>query len=332
MDLTAREVEEIWAEAEQRCPPQVSGDRLETTYVIQSVLGSGEVREIQLCPDLELSIINVLSTEWTEKTPENEHLVQFAAYLSGEFNSCGYLNDDHLLINSHQGYVGGGGIQPHHQTKVDSLCRQVGVNIHLTPALFRQLFANEYGELPLELHPLVQGDDWQNRFSPKMTETMRTVVRQIVDCQLFGAAKRIYLQGKVFELIALQLDGIAKGDAPSSKTSPRSDTVARLHYAAEILRSRLEDPPCQIELARLVGIGHSTLSKRFREVFGVTPFAYLTRHRMEQAERFLRNPGCTVAEVANLVGYANPAQFAAAFKRHFGITPSECIRGKIVLP
>ena len=63
-------------------------------------------------------------------------------------------------------------------------------------------------------------------------------------------------------------------------------------------------------------------------VFGVTPFAYLTQQRMNQAERLLRQPNRTVAEVANVVGYANPVQFAAAFKRQYGIIPSECLGGK----
>lgn len=42
---------------------------------------------------------------------------------------------------------------------------------------------------------------------------------------------------------------------------------------------------------------------------------------MEQAKRLLREPHCTVVEVANQVGYVNPSQFAAAFKRQFGIPP-----------
>ncbi len=72
-----------------------------------------------------------------------------------------------------------------------------------------------------------------------------------------------------------------------------------------------------------MGVSDRTLQKGFKALFGVTPFVYLTRQRMNQAQRLLREHNRTVAEVANIVGYANPAQFAAAFKRQFGITPSE---------
>jgi len=54
----------------------------------------------------------------------------------------------------------------------------------------------------------------------------------------------------------------------------------------------------------------------------------LTQQRTIQAERLLRESNMTIAEVANQVGYAHLGCFAAAFKRQFGISPSECLMGK----
>ena len=325
LDLTIQEAEEIYAEAEQYCPPVTSIDHVETICTVPPKLGSGYERAIELCPGFYLSIVDTVPNDLTLRIPENNHSVQFAAYLSGVLDS-----GDYLQINSQRAYVGGSGMQPSHLVYIPRSHRQVGVEIHMTPALFQQFFANAQGELPVSLQPLIQENDWQCRFSPQMTGAMRTVVQQMIDCPFLGAAKQAYLQGKVFELIALQLDSLLKrGSTITAATSLKSETVARIHYAAEILRSHLENPPSQTKLAQRVGIGHNTLNRGFRAVFGMTPFAYLTRHRMEQAEHLLRQPVCTVAEVANRVGYANPAQFAAAFKRQFGMTPSECMRGSI---
>jgi AraC-like DNA-binding protein len=138
------------------------------------------------------------------------------------------------------------------------------------------------------------------------------------------------MQGKVFELMALQLNSIVNDATTSSSPSLRPDTITRIHYAAEILRSRLENPPPQTILAQQVGVSDRTLQKGFKCLFGITPFAYLRQERMKQAEQLLRDADHTVAEVANLVGYTNPAQFAAAFKRQFGITPRQCLGGKKV--
>lgn len=157
---------------------------------------------------------------------------------------------------------------------------------------------------------------------------MQTAVRQMIDCPFLGTTKRLYLQSKVFELMALQLNGITSAKASAASGPLKAETLARIYYAAEILRSHLEHPPDQIVLAQQVGVSDRTLQKGFRAVFGVTPFVYLTQQPMHQARHLLRQTDYTVAEVTNMVGYANPAQFAATFKRQFGITPRECSRQK----
>lgn len=327
LNLTVQEENEIWIEAEQHCPPVVSIDRLETISTVPSQLGSGYSREIELCPGLELSIFHqTYPRGFTYQGVEHPHLVQFMVHLSGIVDSGSFLYQD-----ATQSYIGGSGIQRAF-VGVHFDQPEVGVDIHVQPHLFRQFFATPTGEFPPELQPLLRGDDWQRVFSPRTTAAVRSVVQQIMDCPFLGAAKQLYLQGKVFELMGLQLNGIMESHMASPATSLKPDTANRIYHAAEILRSQLEHPPSQLELAQQVGVGHCTLHKGFRFLFGMTPFAYLTQQRMEQAERLLREPDATVAEVANQVGYANAAQFAAAFKRQFGITPSDCIRGRKAAP
>lgn len=50
--------------------------------------------------------------------------------------------------------------------------------------------------------------------------------------------------------------------------------------------------------------------------------SWLTRYRMNRASRLLLATR-TVRDVASDVGYKQPAQFARAFARQFGLTPSE---------
>ena len=324
LDLTAAEFDDIHEEAQQQGPPVTSTDGLESIHTLPSQLGYGHYRAIELCSGSELTIFHETYPDgFIYRGVENPHPVQFMVHLSGTVDSGSFLYQD-----SNHSYIGGSGIQPAVTNRHLANQPEIGVNIHLQPQLLKQLFTTSTGELPPELQPLVQGDDWQQVFSPKVTGAIRAVVQQIIACPFTGTIKRLYLQSKVFELMALQLDGISNENTASSGLV-RSDTTARIHYAAEILRSHLENPPSNTELAKQIGIGPTTLNKGFRTVFGVTPFAYLTRYRMEQAERLLRQPDCTVAEVANQVGYANPAQFSAAFKRQFGITPRECLRGSL---
>jgi len=323
LDLTAQEVDEIWMESEQQCPPATSIDRLETVRTVPPQLGSGYSREIELHPGLKLYIFNETYHDLTFRGIENSHPVQFEVLLSGVEDTS-----DYLLLNAEQSYVGSSGIQP--CLTIFTSCSQplVGVDVHIQMPLLRQFFAVSTGELPAGLQPLVQDNDWQRVFSPKTTGAMRSVVQQIIDCPFTGITKQLYLQGKVIELIALQLNGILPNRESTLDASLKPSTIARIHEAAAILRSHLEHPPSQVELARQVGVSDRTLRQGFRALFDTTVFGYLTAQRMMLAERLLREGAITVVEVAGRAGYVNPSHFAAAFKRQFGISPSECAISK----
>ena len=66
----------------------------------------------------------------------------------------------------------------------------------------------------------------------------------------------------------------------------------------------------------------SAFTKAFQAATGFTPFAYLTRRRMEKAKMLLLG-GETVTRAALAVGYANPSKFSAAFRRCVGCSPTE---------
>ncbi|MEH2182613.1 helix-turn-helix transcriptional regulator [Nostoc sp.] len=164
---------------------------------------------------------------------------------------------------------------------------------------------------------------------PKNYSPIQGVAQQIVSCPHKGVTKQIYLQGKIQELMALQLAPIlAEQDGLQSSPRLKPQTITCIHYAKDILLSRLENPPSILELAQLVGVSDRTLRYGFRELFGTTVFGYLTNKRMERAEQLLRSSHLSIAEVANLMGYSQPGNFAAVFKRKFGITPGECLSGK----
>ena len=76
------------------------------------------------------------------------------------------------------------------------------------------------------------------------------------------------------------------------------------------------------QLAREIATSRRQLQRVFAEV-GETSFReYLAKVRMRHAARLLREGAIPVREVAQSVGYRQPAQFAKAFRRHHGTAPS----------
>ena len=76
------------------------------------------------------------------------------------------------------------------------------------------------------------------------------------------------------------------------------------------------------DIARRVASSRRQLQRAYAEIGRTTFRDHLTAVRMTRAAEMLTGRGLTVREVAHRVGYRQPAQFAKAFRRHHGVSPS----------
>ena len=76
------------------------------------------------------------------------------------------------------------------------------------------------------------------------------------------------------------------------------------------------------DIARRVASSRRQLQRAYAEIGNTTFREHLTAVRMDRAAEMLRVRGLTVREVAHRCGYRQPAQFAKAFRRHHGSSPS----------
>lgn len=76
-------------------------------------------------------------------------------------------------------------------------------------------------------------------------------------------------------------------------------------------------------LAAAVGMSRAVFARRFHELVGVPPMAYLTRWRLAVGADLLLDPTTTVAAISRQVGYSSAYSFSAAFKRHHGRSPQD---------
>ena len=75
-------------------------------------------------------------------------------------------------------------------------------------------------------------------------------------------------------------------------------------------------------VARRIATSRRQLQRVFAEVGDTSFRECLARVRMRHAAALLREGAIPVREVAQSVGYRQPAQFAKAFRRHHGAPPS----------
>lgn len=81
--------------------------------------------------------------------------------------------------------------------------------------------------------------------------------------------------------------------------------------------------PLDVEaLARGVHMSAGHLSRRFRETYGESPYAYLMTRRIERAMALLRRGDLSVTEVCFAVGCSSLGTFSTRFSELVGVPPS----------
>lgn len=156
----------------------------------------------------------------------------------------------------------------------------------------------------------------------RITPAMKVVILQILNCPFHGITRQLFLEAKALELAAYQM-------AQCLETCPLHRKMDRLRpgdreramQAADLLSSDLETAPNLCDLARSVGMCRSKLCHCFRLAYGVSPFEFLRRNRLETARNHLAQGRMNVTEAAYAVGYSSPSYFTKAFKKQFGHLP-----------
>lgn len=67
----------------------------------------------------------------------------------------------------------------------------------------------------------------------------------------------------------------------------------------------------------------------FREKFGISPYGYLLKRRIEHAEFLLTSTSTSVIDIAYACGFNSSSQFSNIFRKHVGSTPSEYRRENV---
>lgn len=93
--------------------------------------------------------------------------------------------------------------------------------------------------------------------------------------------------------------------------------------ALQLIHDRPAHPWTVTALAEEAGVSRATLARRFSELVGEPPMAYLTGWRLALAADLLARSEATVESIARQVGYRSAFGLSVAFKRVHGTRPSQ---------
>jgi AraC family transcriptional regulator of adaptative response / methylphosphotriester-DNA alkyltransferase methyltransferase len=110
---------------------------------------------------------------------------------------------------------------------------------------------------------------------------------------------------------------------PVQRPSTIRHRTSLLRDAIEIVEAEYATELTLDDIARRVASSRRQLQRAYAEIGNTTFRDHLTKVRMEKAAELLVVRSLTIRDVAARVGYRQPAQFAKAFRRQFGASPSD---------
>lgn len=281
------------------------------TWICPPDLGVGYIQRLDLRTGVTLDIYNYRCYEAeaeTSEMPEREHPLEYIFYLAKHSRHRGKYN---LL---------GSGIAPKEMSIPEPICQ---VNVHIEPEVFQTFISNPINGLSENLQHLIRPcDRLQYQRLGITTPNMQRVIQQILHCPYQGVVKRMYLDGKTMELMALLLEQeleVQQGKPYICSLKP--EELEQIHYARHLLLQQLTHPPSVEELARQAGLNEYILRKGFQQVFGNTVYGYLHEYRLEQARELVIVGEMKISEIAAKVGFASRSYFATIFRKKFGLSP-----------
>ncbi|MEM7061665.1 MAG: AraC family transcriptional regulator [Cyanobacteria bacterium P01_B01_bin.77] len=336
IELTSDQFEAQFQETEA-CELQWDpSDELDITYQFDSRISQGWRREIDLRDGLWLQIDRHQQNDHLViKSPEYQHRHIHCVFIlscKGQVFSASAESD--ILCTAGKYGLMSNGIRPGDVGKFSNAEPFSSLEVIVQPEVLSSFAVSSERELPRNLQHLIKStEDVVYQRLGNTQPLMNTVLQQILHCPYQGMPKRMYLDSKVIELIALVLDHETTiQQEKSQKCELKPEQLERVHYARQILLNDLSNPPTLDALARKAGVNDYLLRQGFHQAFGTTVFGELQTHRLEMARQLLAAQNIKVSDVAYKVGYASGSAFARAFRREFGVAPKayqKAYRGRV---
>lgn len=209
------------------------------------------------------------------------------------------------------------------ETHALALARQKVVSLAFTEQALPSVFGNDgrFFEVWEQVKSRIN-HTFFNCFA--LTPRLAAHAKSVLECQMHPVVGFTWMHAKAIELLCLSFEQLMSQASTSVSLKPWDRQALR--KAREVLVQRINTPPTMAELSLLVGINRNKLNYGFKEQFGMTPQRFLEQQRFELAMEQVRNTQKPIGQIALDLGYSNQGNFTSAFKRHFGVTPSQVRR------
>lgn len=121
-----------------------------------------------------------------------------------------------------------------------------------------------------------------------------------------------------------KFSGALKQDDKVEKIEVKGYDEELMERIMKVVNENLSDSDFNVEkMCDEVGVSRTQLHRKLKEMTGVPTSEFLRNIRLNEAARLIRERKINITQVSYMVGFANNSHFSTAFKKYFGMSPSE---------
>jgi len=142
---------------------------------------------------------------------------------------------------------------------------------------------------------------------------VREIANYMADLMEAEGRHRVELDDLAGQILRIFMHDHAMGQRNPVDTLIRKQAEQMRHHPEQIWTVE--------QMAQDAELSTSQFTRRFSEMFKLSPNAYLIRQRLDRAQELLLETRMSINEISEALGYRDVAFFSRQFKSHIGLSP-----------
>lgn len=125
------------------------------------------------------------------------------------------------------------------------------------------------------------------------------------------------------------VSSMIRGQNDNENKNSSDENIRFLKELTDIIVKEINNPELNAALlADKMGISISQLNRKLTAIAGCSSISYVLKIKLNKAKKMLTETDQSISYISGVCGFFDANYFSRAFKKEFGITPSQCIRKK----
>ena len=137
-------------------------------------------------------------------------------------------------------------------------------------------------------------------------------------CKTKPEGYELYIKGKLFEFFY-----VLSNRCREDKTTRSMKSLDKMKIIMKHVENHYMEKISIADIAEVAGFSESHFMRYFKETMGTSFIDYLREYRLTMAARLLLASDASILSISEEVGFDNLSYFNRAFKKEYGVTPSQ---------